>query len=84
MRTNVLGQTGAFHHAKHGGNYFAFTWTPINFTALSTLSPSLGSTSASLMFATISSGLVSDVSTYGTDLGKLIREDFWLIVTIME
>jgi len=26
---------------------------------------------------------VSDVSTHGTDLGKLIREDFWLIVTIM-
>ena len=26
----------------------------------------------------------SDVSTHGTDLGKLIREDFWLIVTIME
>jgi hypothetical protein len=28
--------------------------------------------------------VVSDVSTHGTDLGKLIREDFWLIVTIME
>ena len=28
--------------------------------------------------------LLSDVSTHGTDLGKLIREDFWLIVTIME
>jgi len=27
---------------------------------------------------------LSDVSTHGTDLGKLIREDFWLIVTIME
>ncbi len=29
-------------------------------------------------------GVLSDVSTHGTDLGKLIREDFWLIVTIME
>ena len=27
---------------------------------------------------------LSAVSTHGTDLGKLIREDFWLIVTIME
>ena len=27
---------------------------------------------------------LSNVSTHGTDLGKLIREDFWLIVTIME
>ena len=29
-------------------------------------------------------GVLSEVSIHGTDLGKLIREDFWLIVTIME
>jgi hypothetical protein len=46
-----------------------------------------------LGLASVSSGVMppfffraelSDVSTHGTDLDKLIREDFWLIVTIME